>query len=449
MVAEFPTLEKLASDLESGRTTSRALVEESLNRIADPEGEGARVFIKVDKAGAISAAEVQDRLRKKGQAPSRFAGIPFSVKDLFDIAGEVTTAGSKVLVDSPAAETDAVAIAALKAAGFVVLGRTNMTEFAYSGLGINPHYGTPSIPFERNIGRVPGGSSSGAGVAVADGMCALSIGSDTGGSCRVPAAYSGVVGFKPSTGRVSTKGAFPLSSSFDSIGPLGNAVACCASADAVMAGDWDGIIKAGPGRPLRLGILETVVMGGLDNKVSEDFSRSVSLLRSAGVEVEGFAFDALNILPSFFKQGGIVGAEAYAVHSERIASRGSEYDPRVAGRIAMSAAYSAFDYIKLLQERRRLIMSFSEIAQDFDAVILPTVANFAPRFSEIDSDENYLRLNGLALRNTYVANVLDGCAISLPMHLDGKAPSGFMLMAPHGMDQKLFSVANSVSYLLS
>ncbi len=171
MMPKFPTLEKLAGDLESGRTSSRALVEESLNRIADPGGEGARVFIKVDRAGALSAADVQDGLRKRGQAPSRFAGIPFSVKDLFDIAGEVTTAGSKVLVDSPPAKNDAVAIAALKAAGFVVLGRTNMTEFAYSGLGINPHYGTPSIPFERNIGRVPGGSSSGAGVAVADGLC--------------------------------------------------------------------------------------------------------------------------------------------------------------------------------------------------------------------------------------------------------------------------------------
>jgi aspartyl-tRNA(Asn)/glutamyl-tRNA(Gln) amidotransferase subunit A len=448
MKAKFPTLEKLADDLESGRSTSRALVEESLNRIADPQGEGARVFIKVDAAGARAAADYQDDLRKRGRQPSRFSGIPFSVKDLFDIAGEVTTAGSKVLANHPAATKDAKAIAALKAAGFIVLGRTNMTEFAYSGLGMNPHYGTPRISYDRKNGRVPGGSSSGAGVAVADGMCALSIGSDTGGSCRVPAAYNGVVGFKPSTGRVSTVGAFPLSSSFDSVGPLANSVVCCASADALMAGDWDGVINAGPGRPLRLGVLNTVVMDQLDHEVREDFARTMSRLRGAGVEVQTFECDALKKLPMLLKQGGIVGFEALAVHHALIASRGSEYDPRVSGRIALAGATSASDYANLLQECQNLIAVFDVITQGFDAVILPTVANISPRLSDIDSDDSYFRLNGLSLRNTYVVNILDGCAISLPMHLEGHAPTGLMLMASHGKDLSLFSATNAIALLL-
>lgn len=231
------TLHSLAAALESGKTTARKLVEDSLERIADPAGEGERVFIKVDAGGARTSADFQDGLRKVGRAPSIFSGIPFSVKDLFDLAGEVTTAGSKVLRTAAPATRDAVAIARLKSAGFVVLGRTNMTEFAYFGVGLNPHYGTPRIPFDRSVGRIPGGSSSGAAVAIADQMCALSIGTDTGGSCRIPAAYAGIVGFKPSAQRVPTQGAFPLSSSFDSVGPLANSVACCAAADAIMAGE--------------------------------------------------------------------------------------------------------------------------------------------------------------------------------------------------------------------
>lgn len=380
MQAAFPTLEKLADDLASGRASSRALVEESLTRIADPAGEGSRAFLKVDAAGARAAADYQDGLRTRGYAPSRFAGIPFSVKDLFDVAGEVTMAGSKVLANTSPAISDAPAIAALKTAGFVVLGRTNMTEFAYSGLGLNPHYGTPKNIFEREVGRIPGGSSSGAAIAVADGMCALSIGSDTGGSCRIPAAYNGIVGFKPSSGRVSTKGAFPLSSSLDSIGPLANSVACCAAADAVMAGDWSGVIAHGAGRNLRLGVLNTYVTDNLDDAVAEDLARSMSRLRSAGVGIETLEFDLLKKLASLLKQGGIVGAEAHAVHRDRLASSASAYDPRVSGRIALAAATSASDYMSLLQERQKMAAAFQNIAAGFGAIIMPTVAIVAPRF---------------------------------------------------------------------
>jgi aspartyl-tRNA(Asn)/glutamyl-tRNA(Gln) amidotransferase subunit A len=272
------TLERLARELRDGKVSSRELVEQGLAKISDPAGEGPRAFMEVDAEGARAAADYQDQLRRRNRQPSPFAGIPISAKDLFDLAGEVTTAGSKVLRDAAPALADAPAIAALKSAGMVVLGRTNMTEFAYSGVGLNPHYGTPRSAFDRKTGRIPGGSSSGAAVAIADGMCALSIGTDTGGSCRIPAAYNGIIGYKPSTGRVSTRGAYPLSPRLDSVGPLGNSVACCAAADALMAGDWSGQIVLREASTLRIGALKTAVLEGLDSDVAAVYERALARL---------------------------------------------------------------------------------------------------------------------------------------------------------------------------
>src|ERR1700740_1412499 len=206
-----PTLAALADDLDAGRTSARKLVEECIARIADPAGEGQRAFIHVDKEAALETADAMDRLRKAHAAPTRFAGIPVSIKDLFDIRGQVTRAGSRVLEDSAPADKDATAVARLRRAGFVVIGRTNMTEFAYFGIGTNPHYGTPKSVWQRSVGHVPGGSSSGAAVSVADGMAYGALGSDTGGSCRIPAAYNGIVGFKPTQQRIPRDGGVPLS----------------------------------------------------------------------------------------------------------------------------------------------------------------------------------------------------------------------------------------------
>src|SRR5512143_238852 len=236
-MANTSTLARLAEDLESGRTSARKLVDECLARIADPSGEGARAFIHVDKEAAIEAAEAMDRLREVKAAPSPFAGIPVSIKDLFDIRGQVTRAGSRALEDSAPADADAPVVARLRRAGFVVIGRTNMTEFAYSGIGINPHYGTPKSAWNRAVGHVPGGSSSGAAVWIADSMAFGALGTDTGGSCRIPAAYNGIVGFKPTQRRVPLEGAVPLSFTLDSIGPLARSVSCCAILDAVLANE--------------------------------------------------------------------------------------------------------------------------------------------------------------------------------------------------------------------
>jgi aspartyl-tRNA(Asn)/glutamyl-tRNA(Gln) amidotransferase subunit A len=442
------TLDGLASELRDGKTSSRRLVEQALAKISDPAGEGARAFIKVDAEGALAAADDQDRLRRQNRQPSPFAGIPFSVKDLFDLAGEVTTAGSKVLKGAAPAHADAPAIAALKSAGMVVLGRTNMTEFAYSGVGLNPHYGTPRSAFDRNTARIPGGSSSGAAVAIADGMCALSIGTDTGGSCRIPAAYNGIVGYKPSTGRVSTRGAYPLSSRFDSVGPLGNSVACCAAADALMAGDWSGKIATREVSSLRIGVLKTAVLEGLDTDVAAAYERALTRISKAGVKLVDLAFEELLEMPSLTVKGGVVAAEAFAQHRDLIARKGADYDPRVRMRLEAAGSISAAEYLSVVKRRDEMIRRFSAVTQGLSAVVLPTVMIVPPPISALEGDQDYLRFNSMSLRNTYVGNFLDCCAISIPMNEPGAAPVGLMLMGVWGQDQNLFSLGQAVENLL-
>jgi len=297
-----PTLARLAADLAAGRTTSFALVEEALARIADPAGEGKRVFVKVYADAACAAAEAQDRLRAAGYVASTLAGLPVSIKDLFDVAGERTLAGSRALDDAPPARADAPIVARLKAAGAVIIGRTNMTEFAFSGVGINPHYGTPGNPHDRSL--IPGGSSAGAPVSVADGMAAVAIGTDTGGSVRIPAALCGLVGFKPTQHRVPRDGAMPLSTTLDSIGPIGVSVACCALTDAVMAGEPAEIPQATPPDGLRLGIPQTVMLDDLEAPVAVAFERAVSALARAGARIIELPLDMLDDYARINVKGG-------------------------------------------------------------------------------------------------------------------------------------------------
>src|SRR5712692_7373505 len=271
-----PTVLSLAADLAAGRTSSRELVEMALARIADPAGEGARTFIKAYADSARAAADAQDRLRQAGYVASPLAGLPVSIKDLFDVAGERTLAASKALDDSPPAAQDAPVVARLRAAGAVLIGRTNMTEFAFSGIGINPHYGTPGNPYDRKL--IPGGSSSGAAVSVADGQAIVAIGSDTGGSVRIPAALCGLAGFKPTQRRIPRDGATPLSTTLDSIGPLANSIACCAIADAVMAGEPAEAPAAMPVAGLRLGVPQSYVLDGIDAVVASAFAEACAAL---------------------------------------------------------------------------------------------------------------------------------------------------------------------------
>ncbi|GLR86730.1 amidase [Bradyrhizobium iriomotense] len=437
----FPTLAKFAEDLESGRTTSRKLVEECLARIADPAGEGQRVFIHVDKATALAAADAMDGLRKVKAAPSRYAGIPISIKDLFDIRGQTTRAGSRALDDSDPAEHDAEAVARLRRAGFVVMGRTNMTEFAYSGIGINPHFGTPKGAWNRAEGHVPGGSSSGAAVSVLDGMAHAALGTDTGGSCRIPAAFNGIVGYKPTQRRVPLDGSVPLSFSLDSIGPLARTVGCCAVLDAVLANEPIVPLKPRPVKGMRLAVPTTIALDDLDAAVAQTFERALETLASHGATIERIEMSEFHDIGPMNAKGGFAAAESFAWHRYLITAKGDVYDPRVAVRIMRGEAQSAADYIDLLNERRSLIARVNARIAPYDALVLPTTANTPPKIADLADDKAFTTANLRALRNCTLINMIDGCAISLPAHREGEVPVGLMLAGAGGSDRRIFELA--------
>jgi aspartyl-tRNA(Asn)/glutamyl-tRNA(Gln) amidotransferase subunit A len=439
-----PTFVTLADDLDSGRTSARKLVDECLARIGDKAGEGARTFIHVDAEAAIEAAEAMDRLREVKAAPSRFAGIPVSIKDLFDIKGQVTRAGSRALDDSPPAEADASAVARLRRAGFVVIGRTNMTEFAYSGIGINPHYGTPKGAWQRNVGHVPGGSSSGAAISVADGMAHGALGTDTGGSCRIPAAFNGIVGFKPTQRRVPLDGGVPLSFSLDSFGPLARTVGCCAVLDAVLANEAIVPLQPRPIKGMRLAVPTTVALDDLEDAVARTFERALETLSRQGALIERIEVPEFLDVGMMNAKGGFAAAESYAWHRYLIVSHGDVYDPRVASRILRGETISAADYIDLLGARRSLIARTEKRIAPYDALVLPTTANTPPRIADLADDKAFTMANALALRNCTLINMIDGCAISLPAHREGEVPVGLMLAASGGSDRRIFELAAGI-----
>jgi len=437
------TILQLAAELAAGRTTSRRLTEEALARIDDPKGEGKRAFIKVYRTQALAAADASDQQRKAGLVPSPLAGIPVSIKNLCDVAGETTLAGSKALDDRPPAERDAPVVARLRAAGAVIVGSTNMSEFAFSGVGANPHYGTPGNPADRK--RVPGGSSSGAAVSVGDRMAVTALGTDTGGSVRIPSAVCGLVGFKPTARRVPIDGVVPLSTSLDSIGPLANSVECCAIVDAVFAGEPIHVPDATPLAGLRLGAPRQYVMDDLEPVVGRAFERACKSLAAKGVRVEEIDLPQLDEFVKINAKGGFAAAEAYAWHRALIARRSNEYDPMVAPRIRRGADMSAADYIDLLHARADLQRRSSAVTEHYDAIVMPTCAILAPTIEEMSSPESFTKKNLLLLRNTAIGNFLDRCGISLPCHAPGELPVGFMLMGETMADRRLLAIARAVA----
>jgi aspartyl-tRNA(Asn)/glutamyl-tRNA(Gln) amidotransferase subunit A len=435
------TIEEHAQALADGTTTCRALVEQCLTRIADPNGEGARAFIKVHAEQARAMADAMDRLRRAGRAPSRYAGIPISLKDLFDITGEPTPAGSRALADAPSATEHATVVQRMLAAGFVPLGRTNMTEFAFSGLGINPHYGTPRSPWDRAAGRIPGGSSSGTAVSVSDGMAVAGLGTDTGGSCRIPAAFCGIVGYKPTARRVPITGVLPLAPSLDSVGPLAPSVACCAVIDAVLAGETPTLPVPANLSGLRLAVPSNVVLDGMDTTVSNAFDRALASLSEAGARIQHISISEFDEVPAVNAKGGFAASEAYAWHRALLAEKGAQYDPRIRLRIERGERMTAFDYLDLIAARQRLIASFDARTFEFDALIMPTVPIVPPRIAELDDEREYNRINLHILRNTALGNFFDRCSISLPCQREGEPPVGLMLVGETLGDRRLFSIA--------
>jgi len=438
-----PTILQLAADLAAGRTSSRKLTDEAIARIEDPKGEGKRAFIKVYKQQAIAAADASDAQRKAGLVPGPLAGIPVSIKNLCDVAGEATLAGSRALDDAPPATADAPVVARLRAAGAVIVGSTNMSEFAFSGVGFNPHYGTPGNPADRT--RVPGGSSSGAAVSVGDRMAVAALGTDTGGSVRIPAAVCGITGFKPTARRVPIDGVVPLSTSLDSIGPLANSVECCAIVDAVFAGEPIAIPDAAPLAGLRFGIPKQFVMDELDATVAKAFERACKALSAKGVKVEQVELPQLNELSAINAKGGFAASEAYAWHQKLIARRGKDYDPIIYPRILRGKEMGAADYIDLLAARADLQKRVAAVTANYDAIVMPTCAIVAPTLDEVSTADGFTKKNMLLLRNTTVGNFLDRCAISLPCHAAGELPVGFMLMGETLADKRVLAMARSVA----
>jgi aspartyl-tRNA(Asn)/glutamyl-tRNA(Gln) amidotransferase subunit A len=355
------------------------------------------------------------------------AGIPVSVKDLFDVAGQVTMAGSTVLAARPPAQADAIAVARLRAAGAVLVGRSNMVEFAFSGVGINPHYGTPVNPTDTNTERIPGGSSSGAAVSVATGAALVGLGSDTGGSLRIPAALCGIVGFKSTARLVPATGAVPLSTSLDTVGALTRSVRDAVTVHEILAARTVRLA----GKPLsscRLAVSRSLMQDGLSSTVATAFEKSLRLLRQAGARIEETALEELNELAAINATGGLSAAESHAWHRKLLAGHEAQYDPRVALRIMRGARMSAADYIDLLAARQSWIARMEARLGSFDAVLSPTVPIVAPSIASVlHNDDEFFRINSLLLRNPSVVNMLDGCAVSIPCHTPGQLPVGLML----------------------
>jgi aspartyl-tRNA(Asn)/glutamyl-tRNA(Gln) amidotransferase subunit A len=437
----------LSPDHAMDRPLCRDRLEQALTRIADPNREGARACLTVYADGSRAAADAADARAARGAPLSPLDGAIVTIKDLFDVAGEVTRAGSKILAEEAApAVADAPVVQRLRAAGAVIVAKTNMTEFAFSGIGANPHFGTPGNPRDRS--RVPGGSSSGAAVATADAMCDIAIGTDTGGSVRVPAALCGLVGFKPSRQRIPTAGAFPLSRTLDSIGPLAKTVADCAKADAVMAGEdftpLAPIALAG----LSFGVADGMPLDRLDHKVAPAFVSAIARFERAGMRVSHETLPLLDDMAAVNAKGGISPPEACAIHRDRMARRAEDIDPNVRLRIARGCAVPEADYAEMMRERARLVAAMNARLGSLDALVMPTTAIIAPTIAEVADAKVFAACNAALLRNSSIVNFFDLCAISLPLPVPLSAmPVGLMLIARNGEDRRLLRIAAAVMQL--
>ena len=419
----------------------------ALDRIADPQGEGARACLTVYREQALAAADAADARARAGISLGALDGAVVSIKDLFDVAGEVTRAGSKLIAEEgKVAAVDAPIVRRLRRAGAVIVAKTNMTEFAFSGIGANPHFGTPGNPADR--ARVPGGSTSGGAIAVADGMCEITIGSDTGGSTRIPAALCGIVGFKPSRQRIPTDGVLPLSFTLDSIGPMARSVVDCFNADAVMAGEEPSPLEPAPLAGLRIGVAQGPPLEHLDATVGKRFPEALDALEKAGARLSAEKLPLLAGMDAVNSKGGIAPAEAFAIHRERLSRRGEAADPIVRMRIERAAKVPTADYIDMLRQRAALVRAMDERLKDIDVLAMPTTPIVAPLLADVATADNFLRQNALLLRNTSIWNFFDCCAISVPLPRQGGLPTGLMLVARNGRDRSLFRIAAAAERVL-
>ena len=402
-----------------------------------------KVFLKLYPEAARAEAEAADRRRRAGITLGPLDGKIVSIKDLLDVAGEPTTAGSAILRNATPALADAVVVRRLRQAGAVILGKTNMSEFAFDALGRNPHYGMP--PNATDATRIPGGSSSGAAVSVAMGSSEIAIGSDTGGSVRIPASLNGVVGFKPTAGRIPLKGAYPLSFTLDSIGPLASSVAECRAADAVMAGQEAQLLTM-PLSGLRIGLPRGLLLDDLEPVVAQAYERSVRHLEAFGARVVDHEIDDLvTRMREATKHGSIPSFEGAAVHADWLGTEtAAAVDPNVSGPFTHRLSVPAHIYIRMMQRRGELVAAMNERLFVVDVLALPTTPTTAPLTAPLLADAELAdRMELLLFRNTQIANQFGLTAISLPMPAM-TLPAGLMLIARGGDDQRLFAIAAAV-----
>lgn len=414
------------------------------------------VFISIDHQIQEKAAQIDSAIRKR-QSIAALSGVPITLKDLFDVQGETTLAGSIALKHSAKpAQSDCDVVKPLREAGLLFLGRTNMSEFAFSGMGMNPHYGNAKSIWDRETGRLPGGSSSGSAVSVAEGIVSATMGSDTAGSCRIPAAFNGIVGVKPSFGRLSLNGVYPLSPTSDAPGPLGLDVDSCFILDQLISGAWDGQgaipdLSAADCATLKLLLPEGIVMDELDDEVARDFERAVAALGDAGVDIQTVAMPVVDQCVEMFMTRAVVGYEALKHHAELLEKYADEYDPFVGGRMRNFVSVTDEEQEARYRDKAILKAEFTGIMNGggFDAIIYPTTACIPPKMSDAQIPENTAKINLRCLRNTASANYYDGCSMSLPMQTEGTAPTGLMLSAVHGEDVKLYAMAAAIEPVLN
>lgn len=425
----------------------QALIERVLAKATAPAA--AHVFTALLAEPALAAARAADARLAGGEALPPLAGLPLTVKDLYDVAGRTTLAGSVLRQGAPAATQDAAAVARLRGAGAALIGLTNMTEFAFSGVGINPHHGTPRNACDATVARIPGGSSSGAAVSVALGLAVAGLGSDTGGSIRIPAALHGLVGFKNTQARTPLAGAFPLSFTLDTVCAMTRCVADGLLVDGVLAGAPLAVPARGVAG-LRLAVPQTLMLDGLDAQVAAAWQRSLTRLSQAGAQLVELPLTELAEVAQINAPGGFSAVEGYAVHREALRTQAHRFDPRVAARLKLGEGVSAADYITMQQRRREWITRITQRLAGFDALLCPTVPIVAPPIADlVASDEAFFKANGLLLRNTFVINFMDGCSFTLPCHAPGTLPVGLMLSAPALHDAALAAVALAVESALA
>lgn len=429
--------------LSRGAADARALIEASIAAAQGPACRHAFVADSFDLARAQAAAASKD---------SALAGLAVSIKDLFDVAGQTTAAASRVLADAPPAAVDCPAVARLRAAGAAFVARTNMSEFAFSGVGINPHHGTPANVATAALDatpRIPGGSTSGGAVSVAAGAAWAALGSDTGGSIRIPAALQGLVGFKNTARLVPTDGAIPLSTTLDTVCAITLSVRDALVLHEILAQRRVTLANK-PLSALRLGVPTTLMLDALEPAVAAAFERSLATLRRAGARVEEIALPPLAELAALNAAGGFSAAESWAWHRRRLASEGDRYDPRVAMRIRRGEAMSAADYVELMWARRDWIARMEAAIAGFDALLSPTVPMIAPPIAPLrDSNEAFFATNGALLRNPSAINFLDGCALSLPCQAPGEMPVGLMVWSSAQRDDAVLDASLAIEAALA